>query len=63
MLKMGYDAYWPTSIAAITVACLPAAAIDPLEFEKIKTALADVNELRNAEIDSVDEVEHGTCSE
>ena len=34
MLKMGYDAYWPTSIAAVTVACLPAAAIDPLEFEK-----------------------------
>ena len=63
MLKMGYDAFWPTSIAAVNVACVPAAAIDPLEFEKIKTALADVKELRNADIDSVGEVEHGMCSE
>ena len=59
---MGYDPYWPTSVAAVNVACLPAAAIDPVDFEKIKKALTGFREFRNADLGPVGKVDHGMWS-
>lgn len=47
---MGYDPFWPTSLATVNVLCVPAAAISRQRFEEIFGLLKTVQEVKVADI-------------
>jgi hypothetical protein len=57
---MGYDPYWPTSLASINTICIPVTAIPTTRFDEIYRALRRAAQLDLSDLGESSGLSNGT---